>query len=75
MCIVDIRMVFANAKVNITKHNVPSVTCGKPKLVRRGRKCYTNPLIQGCKIETGERTYGAEKVGCYFFAKNHGAGS
>ena len=54
MCIVAIRTVFANTKVNITKRNVPNVTCGKPKLVRSGRKCYANPLIQGCKIETGE---------------------
>ena len=70
MCIVAIRTVFANAKVNITKCNVSSVTCGKPKLVRSGRKCYTNPLIQGCKIETGERTYGARATKADFFAKN-----
>jgi hypothetical protein len=73
MCIVDMRTVFANAKVNITKRNVPNVTCGKPKLVRRGRKCYTNPLIQGRKIETGERTYGARKAGVNFVTENHGA--
>jgi hypothetical protein len=31
MCIVDMRMVFARAKVNITKRNVRGVTRGKPE--------------------------------------------